>query len=170
MWYFFSSTSFFFFFLWFRMVNARGSVMLARRRRIYFVEKWARGKNSGECDVRTSAFIASTKRVDVCLAGYKGSPIFLPVFLAMKILSLLFSFFFHSLFLTFFVCRNEFHVIERVGVINARRLSQLFAMCIPWDRYESTANAAFAVFVNTRFYFGHWFLLKIIADFGSWIL
>lgn len=99
--------------------------MLARRRRIYFVEKRARGKNSRECDVRTSAFIASTKRVDVCLAGYKGSPIFLSVFLAMKILSLLFFFLFS------FVCRNEFHVIERVGVINARRLSQLFAMCIP---------------------------------------
>lgn len=75
--------------------------MLARRRRIYFVEKRARGKNSGECDVRTSAFIASTKRVDVCLAGYKGSPIFLSVFLAMKILSLLF-FFFSFAFLDFF--------------------------------------------------------------------
>lgn len=66
--------------------------MRARRRRVYFPEK---RKNGEKRDVRTSAFIGSTKRVGVCLTGFKRPPIFLPAVLAMKILSF---FFYFSLF------------------------------------------------------------------------
>lgn len=95
--------------------------MRARRRRVYFPEK---RKNGEKRDVRTSAFIGSTKRVGVCLTGFKRPPIFLPAVLAMKILSLFFYFslfFFSSssipssTFLASFLSsleRNEFRVIE----------------------------------------------------------
>lgn len=63
--------------------------MRARRRRVYFSEK---RKNGEKRDVRTSAFIGSTKRVGVCLTGFKRPPIFLPAVLAMKILSFFFIF------------------------------------------------------------------------------
>lgn len=95
--------------------------MRARRRRVYFPEK---RKNGEKRDVRTSAFIGSTKRVGVCLTGFKRPPIFLPAVLAMKILSFFFYFslfFFSSssipssTFLASFLSfleRNEFRVIE----------------------------------------------------------
>ena len=103
--------------------------MRARRRRVYFPEKQ---KNGEKRDVRTSAFIGSTKRVGVCLTGFKRPPIFLPAVLAMKILSLFFFFFFFFLFFFIFFFlfsflflpstpllaslssleRNEFRVIE----------------------------------------------------------
>lgn len=95
--------------------------MRARRRRVYFPEK---RKNGEKRDVRTSAFIGSTKRVGVCLTGFKRPPIFLPAVLAMKILSFFFYFslfFFSSFsipsstFLASFLSsleRNEFRVIE----------------------------------------------------------
>lgn len=72
--------------------------MRARRRRVYFPEKQ---KNGEKRDVRTSAFIGSTKRVGVCLTGFKRPPIFLPAVLAMKILSLFFFFIF--LYFLFFI-------------------------------------------------------------------
>lgn len=93
--------------------------MRARKRRVYFPEK---RKNGEKRDVRTSAFIGSTKRVGVCLTGFKRPPIFLPAVLAMKILSFFFLFFFIFFFFLFhsllhFSClssleRNEFRVIE----------------------------------------------------------
>lgn len=72
--------------------------MRARRRHVYFPEKQ---KNGEKRDVRTSAFIGSTKRVGVCLTGFKRPPIFLPAVLAMKILSLFFFFIF--LYFLFFI-------------------------------------------------------------------
>lgn len=98
--------------------------MRARRRRVYFPEKQ---KNGEKRDVRTSAFIGSTKRVGVCLTGFKRPPIFLPAVLAMKILSLFFFLFFFIFFFLFSFLflpstpllaslssleRNEFRVIE----------------------------------------------------------
>ena len=93
---------FFFFFFDSERVNARGSVMRARRRCVYFARKaspWKKWRRAWRQNVRIHR--VGIKRVGVCLTGFKGSPIFLPAFLTTKILPSFSFLSFFSFFLFF---------------------------------------------------------------------
>lgn len=150
--------------------------MRARRRRVYFPEKQ---KNGEKRDVRTSAFIGSTKRVDVCLTGFKRPPIFLPAVLAMKILSLFFFFIFlYFLFFIFlplpsihstsclpFVSWTKWVPRYRIHarVINTRNRYR-YDVYFAWSGWIYREMQFDYLRFSCLFFFGYWFCWKVIYD------